>query len=329
MNSLCNIQGKKFKFNKFKFLEIFNNKEGFIEGNANENANENGEKMKILETEFNGKLDQYTAAYDDYIKENLVSDVDISTLLGKTAKYNNEDYYISRKGVMRKLKWGYQNHLCQEPTKNITNKQKTKLKIGIPLAKTIKGGTTFYEKCTDEHINSTGKVISNQITGDTAWLDDLGTKYKFIQGDSRDNSCPNGIAEEINDVGYSMIKSGVELGPRDECVRQTLTKQGRLNSLNNELIMIASKMKSLINNVQVESSEDDNKITLQAKSLDEIITQLNLDRKKIKILKKEIFSLDGNVRDNKYLVDSSNIQYIGWGVSLITVLVLGLYTMKK
>tara|TARA_B110001450_G_scaffold6029_1_gene6256 strand:+ start:1408 stop:2391 length:984 start_codon:yes stop_codon:yes gene_type:complete len=327
MNSLCNIQGKKFKFNKFKFLEIFNNKEGFIEGNAN--ANENDEQMKMLETEFNGKLSQYGEAYEDYIKETLVADVDISTLLGKTAKYNNDDYYISRKGVMRKLQWGYQDHRCPEPTKNITNKQKTKLKVGNPLEKRVEMGINFFEKCTDKHIDSTGKVITDAITNEVAWLDDLGTKRKFIQPHSRDNSCPNGIEYDVDATTWKMIKSGEDLGPTDKCVRQTLTKQGRLNRLNNELIMIASEMKSLINNVQVESSEDDNKITLQAKSLDEIITQLNLDRKKIKILKKEIFSLDGNVRDNKYLVDSSNIQYIGWGVSLITVLVLGLYTMKK
>ena len=323
MNSLCNTQGKKFKFNKFKFLELFNNKEGFIEGNTN------GETMKQLETKFNGKLQEYGIIYDAYIREKLVTDVDISTLLGQTAKYNNEDFYISRKGVMRKLKWGYQNHGCLAPSKNITDKQKTKLKIGIPLNKTIRGGQTFYEKCTDQHIDKTGKVISNEITGDSAWLDDLGTKYKFKQGDSRDNSCPNGIEQTINDITYSMIKSGEELGPTDECIRQSLTKQGKLNKLNNELIEIASKMKSLINSVQVESKQDDNKISQQTKKLNEIIKNLNSDRKKIKNLKKEIYSLNGNVRDNKYLVDASNMQYVGWGVSLITVLVLGLYTMKK
>ena len=323
MNSVCNIQGKKFKFNKFKFLEIFNKKEGFIEGNTND------ETMKDLETKFNGKLQAYGIKYDEYIKEKLVSDVDISTLLGQTAKYNNEDFYISRKGVMRKLSWGYGNHGCLKPARNITAKQKTKLEPGIPLKKTIQpDGQTFYEKCTDQHIDKTGKVISNEITGDSAWLDDFGTKYKFKQGDSRDNSCPNGIEQTIDNITYSMIKSGEELGPTGKC-EQILTKQGDLNKLNNELVEIASKMKKLINSVQVESEQNDNKISRQAKSLDEIIEDLNSDREKIKNLKKELFSLDGNVRDNKYLVDASNMQYVGWGVSLITVLVLGLYTMKK
>ena len=126
-----------------------------------------------------------------------------------------------------------------------------------------------------------------------------------------------------------MIKTGDNLAPTDECVRQTLTKQGELHKLNSELIKIASDMKALINGVQVESNADDEKITIQSKSLDEIIKDLTTEREIIKNLKKEIFSLNGNVRDNKYLVDASNMQYIGWGVSLITVLVLGLYTMKK
>lgn len=325
MNSLCNIQGKKFKFNKFKFLELFNNKEGFIEGNANQND----QTMQELESRFNGKLEQYGIIYDEYIKEKLVSDIDISTLLGKTAKWENEDYYISRKGVMRKLSWGYQNHVCEPPSKNITEKQQGKLKIGEPLKKRNNGIETKYEKCVDEHIRTTGKVIQARVIGDTAWLDDLGTKYKFKQGDSRHASCPTGISQTINDEKFSMIKTGAELGPDNVCVRHTLTKEGELNKLNNELIQIAVDMKEIINDVKIESNADDTKIAEQTKSLDEIIKDLTEDREKIKNLKKELYSLDGNVRDNKYLVDASNMQYIGWGVSLITVLVLSLYTMKK
>ena len=47
MNSLCNIQGKKFKFNKFKFLDLFYNTEGFMEGNTGASATD--EAMKQLE----------------------------------------------------------------------------------------------------------------------------------------------------------------------------------------------------------------------------------------------------------------------------------------
>jgi len=325
MNSLCNIQGKKFKFNKFKFLELFNNKEGFIEGNANQND----ETMQELESRFNAKLNTYGVIYDEYIKEKLVSDIDISTLLGKTATWEKEHYYISRKGVMRKLSSGAQNHVCLAPSKNITDTQKLKLKVGMPLQTTVVGGQTFYEKCGDEHIQTTGKVIQAATIGDTAWLDDLGKKYKFKQGDARHDSCPNGISQTISDIQFNMIKTGADLGPRNECVRHTLTKEGELNKLNNELTQIAIEMKEIINSVKDNSNADDTKIAEQKKSLDEIIEDLTADREKIKNLKKELYSLDGNVRDNKYLVDASNMQYIGWGVSLITVLVLSLYTMKK
>ena len=224
---------------------------------------------------------------------------------------------------------GHGLHVCNKPELNITENQKLKLKVGIPLKKRSVGSQTFYEKCGDAHIDKTGKVIQAAVRGDTAWLDDFGTKYKFIQGDARHSSCPNGIEQEVPDTLFDMIKTGDNLAPTDECVRQTLTKQGELHKLNSELIKIASDMKALINGVQVESNADDEKITIQSKSLDEIIKDLTTEREIIKNLKKEIFSLNGNVRDNKYLVDASNMQYIGWGVSLITVLVLGLYTMKK
>lgn len=326
MNSLCNIQGEKFKFNKFKFLELFNNKEGFIEGNTTAND----QKMQELESKFRGKLSQYGDIYDEYIKEKLNRDIDISSLLRNTANYRGKEYYISTKGVMRELTHRHLLHACNKPELNITENQKHKLKVGIPLNKRSVGSQTFYEKCGDAHIIETGKVIQSAVRGDTAWLDDFGTKYKFIQGDARHSSCPDSIEQqEVPDTLFDMIKTGDNLAPTDECVRQTLTKQGTLHKLNSELIQIASDMKELINEVDDEANADDEKITIQSKSLDEIIKDLTTEREIIKNLKKEIFSLDGNVRDNKYLVDASNMQYIGWGVSLITVLVLGLYTMKK
>jgi hypothetical protein len=324
MNSLCNIQGKRFKINKFKFLELFNNKEGFVEGNTTID-----EEMKQLEIEFTGKLQHYGVIYDEYIKEKMVSDIDISSLLGQTAKSNGLEYYISRKGVIRELKWKHQKHGCLAPSRNITASQLTKLIPGVPLKKTFRGKETIYEKCTDPHIDKTGKVIRNLLTKDTAWLADKGTKHKFIQGDSRHTTCPNGIEEEIGDIKYSMIKSGGDLGPTNECIRETLTKQGVLTKLNNELMDIAVKMKGKITMIDEEVAESNNNLKVGTTGLDDIIKTLNSDRDDIQKLKKEIFSLDGNVRDNRYLVNASNMQYVGWGVSLITVFVLGLYTMKK
>tara|TARA_B100000795_G_scaffold82696_1_gene59932 strand:+ start:2318 stop:3307 length:990 start_codon:yes stop_codon:yes gene_type:complete len=329
MNSLCNTQGKEFKYNKFKFLELSNNK-NIIEGmHHGTEESDNSLKITELEAKFNGKLQQYGIMYDEYIKEKLVVDIDISHLLDKTVKYNDIEYYISRKGIMRKLSYGYANHSCLAPLKTLTEKQKQKLKLGEPLKKFISSGGIFYEKCTDSYIDKTGIIISNRITNEVAWLDDLGVKHQFRQGDMRNASCPNGIEETVSSIQYSMVKSGDSLGPKDICDRQTLTKQGALNKLNSELIGIAVEMKTLINSISVETQDEEVAILQNSKSLDEIITSLNSDRNKIQKLKKEIFSLEGNVIDNKYLVDASNMQYIGWGVSLITMLVLALYTIKK
>jgi len=326
MDSLCNTQGKEFKYNKFKFNKLSNNK-NIIEGL--DGMEDNSAKITELEAMFDGKLQQYGIMYDEYIKEKLVVDIDISHLLDKTVKYNDIEYYISRKGIMRKLTYGYTNHGCLAPLKTLTEKQKQKLKLGEPLKKFTSSGGAFYEKCTDKHIDKTGIIISNSITNEVAWLDDLGVKHQFLQGDARNSSCPNGIEENLSSIKYSMVKSGGDLGPSDKCDRQTLTKQGALNKLNSELIGIAIEMKTLINSISIETKDEEVAILQKSKSLDEIITSLNGDRNKIQKLKKEIFSLEGNVRDNKYLVDASNMQYIGWGVSLITMLVLALYTIKK
>jgi hypothetical protein len=358
MDSLCNTQGKKFKFNKIKFLKIINNKvtdstggvpggvpgsvpknvpesvpenviEGFIEGMTP--AEQRIKEMDELEMKFNGKLQQYGIIYDEYIKEKLVSNIDVSSVTNKTVKFDKKNYYVSGKGIMREIKHGLTKHGCDVPELEITPEQRRKLKMGQPLNKqNLQDGKELFEKCKDEHVINTGIVISNKITHDTAWLDDFGRKHKFTQSDSMHPTCPTGVEKSIDSITYSMISAGPDYGIGDRCkIEKNGTRETFLNELNKDLIDIAIKMKNIVNGVTSETNQDNIKITTQTKSLDAIIKDLNDERIIIKKLEKEIFSLEGNVRDNKYLVDASNMQYIGWGVSLITVIVLGLYTMKK
>tara|TARA_X000000368_G_C23058036_1_gene725058 strand:+ start:568 stop:1650 length:1083 start_codon:yes stop_codon:yes gene_type:complete len=360
MSSDSTLQGKKYKYNKFKFLKsftskifepnIFKNKEGFKEGNSiKENIKKTNEKMKKLEMEFNGKLQEYNILYEQYIKEKMVHDTDISHIKGKSVKWEGKNYFISNDGVMREIKWGWKadKHQCPEPNINLTQKQRDKLVVGESLKKTMRGGVTFYEKCINPWINSGNKVIANDITNDVAWLDDLGIKHKFKHLGAKHISCPQKVDTTINDIEFSIITNGNELSPTDPCIRHTDSKKKRLDTVNNELKAIAVKMKDEINKVSDQRRELEggkqgfklikegfkegatSTITSNSIKIDKIIKSLDEKRKHIQILENEIYSLDGNIRDNKYLVDSTNYKYIAWGVSFISLLGLGLYTIKK
>ena len=50
---------------------------------------------------------------------------------------------------------------------------------------------------------------------------------------------------------------------------------------------------------------------------------------KIKTLEKEIHSLDTTIGDNTHLVKSINLRYIAWGISLITIGLIGMHQLKK
>jgi hypothetical protein len=359
MSSNSTIQGKQYKYNKFKFLKsftsnifeknIFNKREGFKEGNSiKEDITTSNKKMKNLEMRFNGKLQQYNILYDKYIREKMVHDTDISHIKGKSVIWKGKNYFISNDGVMREIKWGWkeEKHQCPEPKIKLTQKQRDKLVVGEGLKKTMRGGVTFYEKCVNPWIKSGNKVILNDITNEAAWLDDLGIKHKFKHLGARHISCPANVDTTINDMEYGIIADGKELSPTDECIRHTDSKKKRLDTVNNELKAIAIEMKEEINkisdlkktlvgdkqNVQLIKEgfkEGASTINSNTVKIDKIVKSLDEKRKHIQILENEIYSLDGNIRDNKYLVDSSNYTYIAWGVCFISLFGLGLYTIKK
>ena len=359
MSSESTIQGNKYKYNKLKFLKsftskifepnIFNNKEGFKEGfkegnSIKENIKNTTKKMKKLETEFKNKLQEYNILYEQYIKEKMVRDTDISHIKGKSVKWEGKNYFISNDGVMREIKWGWKadKHQCPEPNMNLTQKQRDKLVLGESLKKTMRGGVTFYEKCINPWINIGNKVIVNDITNDVAWLDDLGVKHKFKHMGAKHISCPQRVDATINDIEFNLITTGNELSPTDSCIRHTDSKKKRLDTVNNELKAIATKMKEEINGITDQKKElmgfklikegfKEGATTIKSNTIEieKVMKSLDEKRKHIQILENEIYSLDGNIKDNKYLVDSTNYTYIAWGVSLISLFGLGLYTIKK
>ena len=120
---MSSSQGMNYVRNKRKYNRLFKNNmpEGFstIEGAVG--TVDVNEKLRNLEEEYNKVLQKYTESYEKLVKTRMVQDIDISSLKGKTARYGGQNYFVTNRGVMKKiLSNDFSKNECQPPERNIT-----------------------------------------------------------------------------------------------------------------------------------------------------------------------------------------------------------------
>ena len=338
MNTNNILQGTHFLKNKNKFK---NNKN--VEGFRGDSVKQNKLRVDELAAEYNGKVTEYGLEYEKLVRKKMNSEDDIFNLFGKTAKFNNKIYFITNNGIAREIPNAYvgrktldefyetkrfKAHECPKPTATLSRSQFGLLKKGRPLKynyNSLYGARA--QKCSDPHIINGSVQIKNNNTGATAWIDDLGFKYVFKDGNRKHKTCGSGIHFGLDGADFDLIESKNELGPEDVCVTQSQNSQLRLNQLNADMKGIAFKMKGIINDMKSNVDSSDGRIRQEAKKFDNDVDVLKRKRKKIDALEKEIFALDGNVRDNTYGVKSVNLNYLAWGASFATL--AGLYIVLR
>ena len=363
-------QGRDFKYNKNKYK--LNSKNNMCEGYENiSNIEENSvqssvEKMKDLENKYNDTLVKYQKSYKKLLKHKTVKDVDISHLPyrknGAVASYGNENYYITDRYVMKKIpKEGdmRENWECPEPTINISEDQRLKLTMGVPLRRRKgENNTIIYQTCNDTNLNNGGIQVKDDVTNNRAWLNDLGELQQFKDPEKPPRSC-KGMLHTIPSVKYNMMKKGKKLGPTDTCYLETFagmegfgsltegntnmgimgggntSRQSILDSVESKPEELNDELKDILLDMQTETSKikdavnvDNDVIKKNAEKIEEDIDKLKEQKKLIKMLQNEITSLDGNIRDANYLVESTNMKYVAWGISLTTIVLLILFLKK-
>jgi len=336
---MSSSQGMNYIRNKRKFNKYVKNNmpEGFstIEG-AVGSVNVN-DKLHELELEYNKVLQKYTTSYEKLIKTRMVEDIDINSLKGKTARYGGQSYFVTNRGVMRKIMALNPNDLvkfeCNPPEREITEAQKRKLISDDvePLRMEDIGGTKIYQKCTDVFVKEGGIKVKNLLTKNMGWVDDKGYFVQFKDPTKLPQGCSSAPIKEITDTEYKLLKKhqkGSDLGPDDECSLHTLPTNIEVEKLNEKLMEIAIEMRDTMGTVETESGESDNKIGQNSTKIDEDIAKLNSQKQIIKELKKEIVSLDGNIRDSRYLVKSEHLKYVTWGISLATLMGIMVFLKK-
>ena len=123
---------------------------------------------------------------------------------------------------------------------------------------------------------------------------------------------------------------GVQLIAGGNPSLQTITNSAeeKTEQLNQQLQDILYDMQNETIQLQNVNNMDNALIQKNAEKIEGDIEKLKEQKKLIQTLKNEISSLDGNIRDARYLVDSTNMKYIAWGVSLTTIILLILFLKK-
>lgn len=331
--------------------------------------NDDKTRMETLIDDFRKTLNSYKSAYRIHLRSAKEDKSNIKQYYGNTIKVKGADeiFYITTKGVKRKLEapptgdwsksgqdgWNANtdSHECPRITENNQVESETLNKFevnGQPLR--VRRNTNpqnpedthYFQKCPPPTGSAAwangGVFITKDGTagGPLAWYDHKGKKHKFKDGVTRElahNSCPkrDGRTWRVPAVEFNnlMETSADKLDENSHCPNIIQSGEQNVTSLNNKLIDLAIEMKTEISGITQRTQDTDEASAEVKGSLDTLITEVKEQRKKIKNLKKEISSLDTTIMDNTYLVKSVNLRYIAWGISLVTIGMIGLHQLKK
>ena len=187
------------------------------------------------------------------------------------------------------------------------------------------------EKCTDAHVVQGDRMIQNSINSKIYWLDHLGKKHAFKNDSEIHSTCTadNSTLDFSDGAKLEQITNAQnEKSASDGCIKKSST-QTKLDDLNNQMKGLAREIQAHVLRRKEQGGALDNNIALGKTKYEEKLAELENNRKQIKSLKKEIFSLDGNVRDNYLNVKSLNLNYLAWGVSLVTFVGITIMMSKK
>jgi hypothetical protein len=340
-----------------------------MEGAENMNANsKDTTKMENLIDEFRKTLQEYREAYSIHLIGATNDPKNLLQYYNNTIKGSGDEiFYITSRGIKRKLEvppegdWATtgqvgwkavcQSHNCPliTPKNTVDDNILSKFEEGQPLKYKRRdnpdsaGNTHYFQKCPPPAGPAAwtegGVFIETDGTagGPLAWIDHKGKKYHFKDGLNKEeahNSCPKRAPHRTHRVpaiefNNLMEKSSDLLDKNSPCPGIIQTGVPNAAQLNNKLIDLAIEMKTEVNGIS-QRNQDTNKASSEVKrNLDTLIGEVTKHRKNIKELKKEIFSLDTTITDNTYLVKSINLRYIAWGISFITVFLIGMHQIKK
>ena len=184
--------------------------------------------------------------------------------------------------------------------------------------------------------NLDGQIIQN-ADGTFAWVDEKGQRHEYdsratMEQTQKNGNCPGQINSVTNAV-YNMFPAGSAMTSSSNC-NTPLFDQGlydAVNSSNQKLMNIANEMYNYAIKLDNTSTQVEKQGDTVKNELVQQIKSLNEEREKMIKLKGQvdIYTLDGDMQDDKINVNMEKARYIGMGLAALVLGGITIHVMTK
>lgn len=305
---------------------------GYLEGMENANSiNVENDKLTNhlmeLENKFNQTLNQYTAAYKQYLNEMTQQDEpDImkyknSYIMSPGGRF----YYVNKYGIARGFTpeaWSKKPDSCppggpSDDTKKVFHKFKTGLN---------------YEP--GQPCDLDGSIIRNKNNGRAAWVSETGERHWYPNSDVFEARLKNGCPQNytyVSDEIYNMYPQGENMTGDSKCTTSHMNTPlwNRIIQLNQELMNIASEMYQGVEMMNKQGKTIDTHVDDTKNQLMNEIKNLNTERMKLEQAKERVDTLEGEIENRRTMYRSSYYHYIVWLIATITIGAITIHHINK
>lgn len=277
-------------------------------------------QLKTLENEFNATLQLYKNTYATYL-DNIRADKDnVQLYKNQNVKdANNKIYYVNEYGYTR----GYTTEAWEKKPNSCL--QTTPADDSIDIYNRMQHGLDYQP---GQPCNLDGKIIKNSKHGQVAWVDQAGTKHYYkneqiLQATIRNGGCPSNEIT-VSDEVYNMFPRGDDMTPTTVCFEQH-QQQGMMNKiiqLNSRLMSIAQEMYTLVEQLETNESNVGERLTNEKAQLKNEIVNLDHEQQQIQHLQNAVNRLDGDLEQTTIMTNMKFLQYIGWTMGAVGLVIL-------
>lgn len=278
--------------------------------------------LKTLEAKFNSTLQQYKNTYKTYLENVVQSNDTVNTYKNQNVMDENGNYYYVNN-------YGYTRGYGSKDSKTWNNKPASCLQTkptddSKAIYKRMQHGVEYL---VGQPCDLDGKVIRNSQTGHVSWVAPNGEKRYYPNDEIRQTSIQNGCPSEevsVSNEVYNMFQSGANMTSTTKCFEnnQQASLMNQIVQLNSKLISIAQEMYNVMEQMDKEENNINNKLESEKAQLQLEITNLDNERSKLENLQKSINRLNGELEQASIMTNMEYLQYIGWTLGAIGLVIL-------
>lgn len=268
---------------------------------------DNNKKLDLLKTEFDQTLAQYSAAYQQYIKDfmNHQDSPTIKYANSLVSTLNGEKYMINKYGYLRKFATdaAYSNRDSTCNGQNLILDSATLAQIPV--------GINIVEK---EVCGLEGQMIQDKQSNNISWVDEKGQRHMKDDSVPIPQGCPTNLIGVPHDgylatgtavIGDYFTKSSTcNTSALNDDIHPTLVAlNDKLVSLSTQILGITSKLRGVSNSYDEASRKTDATIKNQ-------IAELKRQKEYLHNIMEQTATLDATLADNMAVVRANSLKYL-------------------